>query len=111
MFIKRNIYKHNNGETYLSLYDNKNKWIGYFNKRDVSDLKGTLLNKKVKINKNNYVIWDSFYFDNKKGLSKNFYGKTLNAKYSYVLGNNEEFYSLYDSKNKWVGYINKKATQ
>ncbi|MEB8086542.1 trypsin-like peptidase domain-containing protein [Staphylococcus pseudoxylosus] len=105
------IYKHNNGQTYLSLYDNKNKWIGYFNKRDVSDLKGTLLNKKVKINKSNYVIWDSFYFDNKKSLSKNFYDKTLNAKYSYVLGNNEEFYSLYDSKNKWVGYINKKATQ
>ncbi|MGW7932712.1 trypsin-like serine peptidase [Staphylococcus xylosus] len=105
------IYKHNNGQTYLSLYDNKNKWIGYFNKRDVTDLKGTPVNKKVRINKDNYAIWGSFYFDNKKNLSKNFYGKTLNAKYIYTLGNNEAFYSLYDSKNKWIGYINKKATQ
>ncbi|MEY8599962.1 trypsin-like serine peptidase [Staphylococcus shinii] len=105
------IYKHNNGQTYLSLYDNKNKWIGYFNRRDVYDLKGTLLNKKVKISKNNYVIWDSFFLDNKINLSKDFYGKTLNAKYSYKLGNKEEFYSLYDDSNKWIGYLNKKATQ
>ena len=33
------LYNHPNGQTYLSLYDSNNKWIGYFNSRDVTEVK------------------------------------------------------------------------
>lgn len=105
------IYHHNNGQTYLSLYDNNDTWVGYFNKRDTTDLKGKTINLKVKIIKNDYPIWNNFYFDSLRNNSSNFHGIKLNAKYNYTLGNNEQYYSLYDSKNRWVGYLNKNATQ
>lgn len=33
------LYNHPNGQKYLSLYDANNKWIGYFNSRDVTIIK------------------------------------------------------------------------
>ncbi|MDW5471251.1 trypsin-like serine peptidase [Staphylococcus equorum] len=104
-------FKHNNGHTYLSLYDNKNKWIGYFNKRDVTDLTPTHFNKKVKVSEKNFPIWNNLYFDNQNNISTHYYNQTFTAKYIYTLGNKKQYYSIYDSKNRWIGYIDVNATK
>lgn len=69
-------------------------------------------NKKVVITKKKYDLWNSFYFDSKKGKSDAYVNKPVIAKYIYTLGNGRQYYSLYSIKSdKWLGYVNVNATK
>lgn len=113
-FEARGYYNHFNGSRYLSLYTNKGKWLGYINEKGVStgSTKGgaaqsARFNKKIV--KRNYTIWGNFNFSKKKGNSNTYLNQTLYVKVQYRHFNGSTYYSLYNSRNQWLGYINANA--
>ncbi|MEG0255712.1 MucBP domain-containing protein [Vagococcus sp.] len=112
-FKARGRYEHFNGNTYYSLYDAKGKWYGYINKAAVSngEEQGSYISdgSYVKISKKNYSMWQNFNW-NKKGSTNDVYGETLQAKGRYEHFNGSTYYSLYDVKGVWYGYLNVDAT-
>lgn len=107
-------YSHVNGATYYSLYDNKNKWLGYINAAGVkttSNAQGAYqaYGKYVTLTKKNYTIWGNFNWSSKKNTTSSLYGKTYQAKGKYEHWNGSTYYSLSDSTGKWIGYLNAEA--
>lgn len=109
--IAKNEYIHPNGYRYLSLFDHRNNFLGYFNKVDTTDLIAVKLDKNVRIISKGYGIWGNFFWNKKLGLTSKYYNQTLKAKYVYTLGNGAKYYSLYDRNNQWIGYVNSQATK
>ncbi|MGX7138050.1 L,D-transpeptidase, partial [Enterococcus silesiacus] len=107
-------YNHFSGEVFYSLYDNKNVWIGYVNKKDLTigdGKRGLWLynNEFVTVTKKDSTIWGNINdFSAKKGNTNSLYQKTYHAQGKYNHFSGEVFYSLYDNKNVWIGYVNKK---
>lgn len=107
-------YQHYNGARYYSLYDMKGKWLGYINAAGVkatTQAQGTYQSygKYVTITNKNYTIWGNFNWKVKRNKTANFAGQTLLAKGKYGHSNGSVYYSLYNNKGKWVGYLNAKA--
>lgn len=111
VYQAKNIYTHLNGHKYLSLFDNHNHLIGYVDKVDTKDLIATKINKTVKIISKKDIIWGDFFWSRKIASTSKYYNKTFKAKGLYTLGNKKKYYTLYNNKNKWVGYIDIKATK
>lgn len=113
-FQARGRYEHFNGSTYYSLYDNKGKWYGYLNVDATTKVnaQGTYISdgSYVKVSKMNYDMWQNFGWKS-KNKTNNFYYKIFQAKGRYEHFNGSTYYSLYDSKGKWYGYLNEVATQ
>lgn len=108
----RGIYYHFNGSAYLSLYDNKGKWVGYMNEKGArlgKGRQGAHFNhgESVKVKSPNYTIWRSFSWTTK--ASGTFTEETYLAKGVYNHFNGSRYLSLYDQNNKWIGYINEAA--
>ncbi|MEG0256185.1 MAG: CAP domain-containing protein [Vagococcus sp.] len=108
----RGRYEHFNGSTYYSIYDNKGKWYGYLSAAAVSKTKaqGDYISdgSYVKVSKKNYDTWQNFSWK-KKSNTNNYYGKILKAKGRYKHFNGSSYYSLYDNKDRWCGYLNVNA--
>lgn len=104
-------YTIGNGRTYYSLYRG-DSWKGYINASAMRVMNAASFNKKVKINggPNVYNIWKDFYWSTSAGKNTDakFVGKVVTAKYSYLLGNDATYYSIYDG-DTWIGYIRKGA--
>ncbi|MEG0549858.1 MAG: C39 family peptidase [Vagococcus sp.] len=114
-FLAKGVYHHVNGNDYVSLYDNQNKWHGYVNIAavDISDGRQGIYqnyNKYVSISNQNYSIWQNFNWK-KKNSTKNIYEKTYLAKGIYKHFNGDTYLSIYDSKGTWFGYLNISATK
>ncbi|MGM0125724.1 hypothetical protein IGI37_003124 [Enterococcus sp. AZ194] len=104
-------YTIGNGHSYYSLYRGDN-WKGYINSTGMRKMDSVLVNKKVKIDgSKTYNIWKDLYWSNSIGKSNEpkFSGKLFTAKYSYLLGDDTVYYSLYDGST-WIGYIGKGGT-
>lgn len=110
-------YNHLNGETYYSLYTEKNgKWLGYINKKGTTlklanndfgsyhryDHYGTIM-------KDNYGIYKDKQLKNRVAMSKKYQYQTLYAKGYYQKLNGKRYVSLYDHNNKWIGYMDDRA--
>ena len=113
-YLAKGIYYHFNGSSYLSLYDNQGKWVGYINAGGAKVAKGKqgtyqTYNKYVTVKSNSYAIWKNFGWSSK--ASGKFAGKTYLAKGIYRHFNGSSYLSLYDSNNKWIGYINQNGTK
>lgn len=107
----RGIYYHFNGNKYLSVYDNKGKWMGYLNETGTNvtnSPEGTYqkLNKYVSITTSNYDLWQNFNWK-KKSSTGNYRNQTTYAKGVYNHYNGSTYYSLFNNKNQWLGYVNK----
>ncbi|MFC6348175.1 DUF4430 domain-containing protein [Vagococcus carniphilus] len=114
-FQVRGRYEHMNGATYYSLYNNKGEWQGYINANaaKVADGKqGTYIRdgRKVTINKKGYNTWSNFNWKKRQSTS-NLFGKTFTARGKYRHFNGEIYYSLYDNKGNWHGYVNQNAVK
>lgn len=107
-------YQHENGATYYSLYDNKGTWLGYLNSNATkkTNTQGDYISdgRYVKISKENYKIWQNFSWQYKNNTS-HFYNQSFQAKGRYQHFNGSTYYSLYDNKGNWYGYLNAGATQ
>lgn len=62
----------------------------------------------VTITKKGYSLWSSFEWA-KKDSTDNLFNKTYQAQGRYEHSNGSTYYSLYDSKNTWKGYLNSEA--
>lgn len=116
MYRAKGRYHHMDGKTYYSLYDSKNKWHGYIESKFVSLENGGQGNyisdgSYVSIQKKNYSVWSNFNFSNEKNNTTNINEKTYLAKGRYEHFNGSVYYSLYDGKDNWIGYLNKDATK
>ncbi len=105
----RGIYYHFNGSSYLSLYDNQGKWLGYMNAAGASVATGQQgiyqsYNKYVML-KGDYAIWNGFDWA-KSTSAAPYKNKTVQARGIYYHFNGASYLSLYDNQGKWIGYIN-----
>lgn len=102
-------YTLGNGKKYYSVYreDKKGKrhWYGYANAKSFRALTMKKQNKVMKV-KASYKRYSNFYWKY-RGTAP--VGKVYYTKGYYTLGNGAKYYSLYDNKNGWYGYINAKA--
>ncbi|MEG0619038.1 MAG: hypothetical protein RR557_07060 [Bacilli bacterium] len=114
IFQAKGRYQHFNGSTYYSLYDNKGTWYGYLNASATqkTNAQGSYISDGhyIKITKKNYTIWQNFKWV-KRSNSSNYYGQSLQAKGKYVHFNGSIYYSLFDDKGNWIGYLNDTATE
>ena len=113
-FEVRGRYQHKNGQTYYSLYDRKGNWQGYLNSKATkkTSKQGSYISdgRYVRISKENHEIWQNFYWKQKNNTN-NVYDKTFQARGRYQHFNGETYYSIYDGKGYWQGYISSIATQ
>lgn len=110
------VYKHSNGGTYYSLYNKSGKWLGYINSTAVKIESGGQghyydFDKYVTLTKKGYTIWGSFDWTKKKSNSTSDYEKTYLAKGLYNHFNGTTYYSLYDNKGNWKGYVSSAAAE
>lgn len=111
----RGKYNHINGSTYLSLYDNNGKWHGYINEKGTkagNGKQGAYIadGRKVKLIKKNYQLWQNFSWKKRQDSNK-LVGKTFTARAKYYHVNGSTYYSLYDDKGNWQGYINSEGVR
>ncbi|MEG0619036.1 MAG: hypothetical protein RR557_07050 [Bacilli bacterium] len=64
----------------------------------------------VQVTKKNYDMWQNFGWKYKNNTT-NVYNKTFEARGRYKHRNGQTYYSLFDSKGKWQGYLNSNATK
>ncbi|MEG0255854.1 bifunctional metallophosphatase/5'-nucleotidase, partial [Vagococcus sp.] len=115
IFTSRGKYVHENGATYLSLFDNQGKWQGYINEnatKEATELQGQYIKygKYVTINRTGYNTWSNFDWK-ERNQTENLLGETYQARGKYKHANGSTYLSLYDAKGKWHGYINKSAVK
>lgn len=107
-------YKHSNGSTYYSLYDKNGKWHGYLNSAATqpSGDEGVYIpvGKHVQVTAKNYTIWSSFNWQERSDTTSRFQ-RTYLAKGMYRHRNGATYYSLYDSRGGWHGYLNAEAVK
>ena len=101
-----------NGSKYASIYNYQDQWLGYINMDNVvvdNHAGGAYVKyeRYVTVTKDNYTLWKDFDFDVKKGTTKSMKGHTYMVKGYYRHFNGSVYYSLYNGKNQWLGYINK----
>ncbi|MCT0954026.1 trypsin, partial [Weissella cibaria] len=53
--------------------------------------------------------WKSFKFNAKKMTAKSLAGKQIVARYEYDRYDGTTYYSIYNTKGQWLGYVNAKA--
>ncbi len=108
-------YEHVNGQTYYSLYDNSGRWQGYINAKATKTANGKYgvwlkEDKKVIVSSRNYKLYQNFNWKVRQNGSqvqhKMYFVK---GKYHHV--NGSVYYSLYNDRNQWQGYINSNATR
>lgn len=114
-YLAKGKYHHINGSTYLSLYDKQGKWYGYINEKSGKVGKGQegsyiADGRKVKVTSKNYNTWSNFSWKYRQS-TKNMYNKTYTARGRYQHVNGSSYYSLYDGKGNWQGYINAAAVK
>ncbi|MGF2142516.1 serine hydrolase [Vagococcus fluvialis] len=113
--LAKGVYYHANGNDYYSLYDNNNQWYGYANKNFVSVAPGRQgtyqsFGKYVTVTNGNYETWQNFNWK-QRSTTKNMKNKTYHAKGMYRHFNGSTYYSLFDNKGNWYGYVNSKVAQ
>lgn len=106
-------YKHTNGNIYLSVYDKKNKWVGYVN-ADAGDLSNHAMGAKINetqymgIAKTNYRFYKDLNLKKQTATTKTYRTTTLKST-GYYANYNGRRYDSVRSKDKWIGYVNRDA--
>ncbi|KAF1298647.1 hypothetical protein BAU15_11010 [Enterococcus sp. JM4C] len=114
-YLAKEYYTHYDGIKYYSLYDKKGKWYGYLNSVAVkkgNGQAGVLIptSKYVTVTNPNHVVWNNFY-NSRKGTSRSLYNKVYHVRGYYTHYDGVTYYSMYDQKGRWVGYLNKVAVR
>lgn len=109
-------YHHFDNTVYYSIYDNKDKWLGYISEENIKlvgqNKQGAhqTVNQFSIIKSGNYSIWQNFSWK-KKYDSQKFLNRTFKVQGEYHHFNGDVYYSLYDLNGVWYGYVNKNATR
>ena len=106
----KGFYLHFNGKKYYTVYDNKGKWIGYVPEDTVKSGNGKggiyqSSNRYITFTSANYAMYSNFDFK-KLRTTKALYKRTYQARGYYEHFNGARYYTVYDNKGKWLGYVN-----
>ena len=96
------------GTVKYSIYDNKGKWLGYVSNVNLTkNAQGTWqpYNGYFTTTKKGQTMWRNFAYQGGSSTTK-YYQDTYQIKGVYYHANGSKYYSLYDNKGKWMGYIN-----
>lgn len=109
-FVVNGKYFHENGSTYYSVYKSNGRWLGYVNSKAgviTYGKQGKWLKNSnyYQINSSNYNLWRSFGFSTNIKTT-NLHNQTFKANGQYNHLNGQTYFSMYDNKGKWLGYIN-----
>ncbi|MGX7013313.1 GH25 family lysozyme [Vagococcus silagei] len=113
-FQARGRYEHGNGQVYFTLYDGDGNWQGYINAAGVTSASGPqgIYNsdgRYVEITKSHQPIYNGFGWDEKDTTTKHV-GKVYKATGRYEHINGSTYYSIYDDKGTWMGYVDARNT-
>ncbi|WP_326716771.1 serine hydrolase [Vagococcus jeotgali] len=113
-FIVKEEYHHFNTSTYAALTDSTGTFYGYINDdalKTVSDPQGEYYHygKYVTISSSSTNLWRDFNWNVKQPASK-IVNQTFQARGIYYHVNGEAYFSVYDNKGVWQGYLNANAT-
>ncbi|MGX7012855.1 hypothetical protein [Vagococcus silagei] len=107
-------YNHLNGNTYYSIYNLDGAWQGYIDEKDVelTAPQGAYhaMKETVTVKKGNHPIYGNFNWW-VKSRSSQLEGKVLEARGYYRHINGSTYYTIYDSRGSWQGYIDEKHVQ
>lgn len=117
LYEARGRYEHQNGQTYFSIYNNKNQWMGYLNAKAtrvsnnpqgnyIADGRYVTVSNKFQ----NFNMYQNFNWK-KKTYANRYFMETVVAKGRYEHFNGSTYYSMFDKKGNWLGYVNAKATK
>ncbi|MFZ8763821.1 GH25 family lysozyme [Enterococcus diestrammenae] len=112
VYYAKGKYKHINGITYLSLYDNKNQWVGYIPSSagtltDSAGGKWSSYKKYVKLT-GTKDLYNTSFTDAIRNKASKFKNQKLLVTGQYHHFNGKTYYSVYDIDGKvWLGYIEK----
>lgn len=102
--IAKGFYNHLNGSTYLSLYNQKGQWLGYIN-ADAVKIKAKKAGwAYATVQQNNLPVWQNFQWK-QRTTTRALLGKTYRINVAYQHYNGKLYYSLFNSKNQWQGYV------
>lgn len=107
-------YKHADGLTYYSIYDNKDVWQGYINSNAVKVAEGPQGvyikdGSFVKVTAPNDIAYNDFK-GTYRNSTKNMLNKIYEARGRYNTFEGLTYLSLYDKEGKWQGYVKESAT-
>lgn len=112
LYQARGRYEHSNGQTYYSLYNNKGVWQGYVNAKATmkTSIQGPYIadGGYVKIKKPKYNSFENFSWKVRVDGAE-LADEIYQARGRYEHFNGSTYYSMYDNKGIWQGYINKNA--
>lgn len=111
-------YNHSDGTKYYSLYDDKNRWVGYIDATKTTpsnNPQGIDFNSEdtVKVVKQGYPIYSNWDLTTQAINASNAYNQIYQTKYYNNHVNGKKYYQLYDinNSNKFIGYIDANAVQ
>lgn len=104
-------YAHSNGAIYYELYRPNGSFAGIINSsatKSANNQGGIWYKENLYANKKGgtYTLWQDLNFSKKRGSSTSFAKKTVKISGKYYHYNGSTYYSLYDNKGNWLGYIN-----
>lgn len=111
----RGRYEHLNGKTYYSIYNGQGTWLGYidaaYTKKTTGALQGSYIadGSYVKMTSRDASIYQGFDWK-VKAKTKDHFGNVYQARGRYEHFNGSTYYSLYNAKGKWIGYVAAEAT-
>jgi|GEM_PF-4414446 len=108
-------YRHMNGDTYYSIYNINGQWQGYINAKATINVNGPEGNwisekKKVIISSKSYDAYQGFSWKVKQTGSQ-IYNKVFTVKGKYNHMNGITYYSIYNDRGQWQGYIDSRGTK
>lgn len=109
-YLAKGVYHHYSGTSYYSIYNQAGRWLGYINGKAgklTNNLQGSYLpyDKYITITTKKYTLWGNFSWQ-PRHKNSNFYQQTFLAKGKYLHANGSTYYSLYNQKGNWLGYLN-----
>ncbi|MFY1068680.1 GH25 family lysozyme [Enterococcus sp. AD013-P3] len=108
-YLAKGQYKHLNGSTYLTLYDNKGKWVGYINAnggKQGTNPGGAWSSYKITVTLNGTKnLYGGDFTKTVKNKASAFKNQKLSVTGKYEHYNGKTYYSVYNSKKQWLGYI------
>lgn len=106
-----------NNKRYYSAYDKNDNWIGYIQGSALSKgkNKGGMYHKVADgyatISRNGYNFYSNFDFKKNGNTTDSVMNRTYKVKGYYNHFNGQRYYTLYDNKDNWMGYLNNDASK
>lgn len=110
LYYAKYIFIDNNNNKIVKLYNSDNQFVGIIGIEAAKKIEIEHVNKRVKLISYNYDFYDEL-LEKFLHLTTRYHNKILKAKCKMILVDGTIAYSLYDDKDKWIGFISSKGVK